>query len=63
MVKATLTNQPSNNIIESNPGDFAQLKEKGSYHWQFGGPEGAILAEVANVHTAEGVKHPNPKME
>ena len=53
----------SNNIIESNPGDFAQLKEKGSYHWQFGGPEGAILAEVANVHTAEGVKRPDPKME
>lgn len=53
----------SNHIIESNPGDFAQLKEEGSYHWQFGGPEGAILTEVANVHTGAGVKRPDPKMK
>ncbi|MCG9791206.1 cupin domain-containing protein [Flavobacterium algicola] len=53
----------SKHITEAKPGDFLNLLEKGSYHWQFGGKEGAILSEAANVHTPSGVKRPDPKMK
>lgn len=53
----------SKHIIEAKPGDFLNLLEKGSYHWQYGGPEGAILSEAANVHTPSGVKRPDPNMK
>lgn len=39
------------------PGDFAPLVRVGSRHWQLAGPEGAIITEVANVHTDEAVRH------
>jgi len=39
------------------PGDWAELKEVGTRHWQYAGPEGAILTEVANVHTGSAVRH------
>lgn len=39
------------------PGDFAPLNRVGARHWQFAGPEGAIITEVANVHTNEAVRH------
>ena len=39
------------------PGDWAQLNRATARHWQFAGPEGAIMTEVANVHTNEAVRH------
>jgi len=39
------------------PGDFAPLNRVGARHWQFAGPEGAIITEVANVHTNDAVRH------
>ena len=32
-------------------------KEAEERHWQFAGPEGVILTEVANVHDNDGVRH------
>ena len=40
-----------------HPGQFAPLNRAGARHWQFGGPEGAIITEVANVHDETGVRH------
>ena len=39
------------------PGDFAPLNRATARHWQYAGPEGAIITEVANVHTNEAVRH------
>ena len=39
------------------PGQFTGLTKAESPHWQFAGPEGAILTEVANVHDNDGVRH------
>lgn len=39
------------------PGEFTGLKEAEERHWQFAGPEGVILTEVANVHDNDGVRH------
>ena len=39
------------------PGQFTGLTSAEERHWQFGGPEGAILTEVANVHDGDGVRH------
>lgn len=39
------------------PGEFTPLVRVGSRHWQFGGPEGAIITEVATVHDGDGVRH------
>lgn len=39
------------------PGQFTGLKSAEERHWQFGGSEGAILTEVANVHDGDGVRH------
>ena len=39
------------------PGEFTPLNRAGARHWQFGGPEGAIITEVANVHDNDGVRH------
>ena len=41
----------------ATPGVFVPLAKVGTKHWQFGGPEGAIITEVANVHTNEAVRH------
>jgi len=41
----------------ATPGTFVPLAKVGSKHWQFGGPEGAIITEVANVHSDDGVRH------
>ena len=46
--------------IAATPGTFVPLAENGSRHWQYGGPEGAIVTEVANVHTNSGVRHTDP---
>ncbi len=39
------------------PGQFTPLVKVESPHWQFAGPKGVILTEVANVHDNAGVRH------
>ena len=48
--------------VVGTPGTFVPLGEVESRHWQFGGPEGGIVTEVANVHTNSGVRHSDPKL-
>jgi D-lyxose ketol-isomerase len=38
-------------------GEFTPLNRATARHWQFGGPEGAIINEVATVHDDNGVRH------
>lgn len=42
------------------PGDFASLNRATAHHWQFGGPQGCILTEVANCHVDSAVRHLDP---
>ncbi len=44
-------------MVAAKPGMFVPLNREGARHWQFGGPEGAIVTEVANVHDNAGVRH------
>jgi len=46
----------------ATPGTFVKLAQVESRHWQFAGPEGAIITEVANVHTNSAVRHSDPKL-
>ena len=46
----------------ATPGTFVKLAEVGTRHWQLAGPEGAILSEVANVHTNSAVRHTDPAL-
>lgn len=46
----------------ATPGVFVPLNKAEAHHWQFGGPEGAIITEVANVHTNSGVRHKDQAM-
>jgi D-lyxose ketol-isomerase len=46
----------------ATPGTFVPLAEVGSKHWQYGGPEGAIITEVANCHTDSAVRHADPAL-
>ena len=48
--------------VAAGPGMFVPLAKVGTRHWQYGGPEGAILSEVANVHTNSAVRHSDPKL-
>ena len=43
--------------VAAGPGEFVPLNRAGAHHWQMAGPEGAIITEVANVHTGPGVRH------
>jgi len=43
--------------VLATPGMFVKLAKVGTRHWQFAGPEGAIITEVANVHTGSAVRH------
>jgi D-lyxose ketol-isomerase len=43
--------------VAAKPGMFVPLNREGARHWQFAGPEGAIITEVANVHDNAGVRH------
>ena len=47
----------TNHEVAAGPGVFVPLNRVGAKHWQFAGPEGAIITEVANVHTNEAVRH------
>lgn len=44
------------------PGEFTPQTIVGARHWQFAGPEGAIMTEVANVHDDDGVRHSDTKL-
>ena len=46
----------------ATPGMFVKLAKVESRHWQFAGPEGVILTEVANVHTNSAVRHSDPAL-
>jgi hypothetical protein len=39
-----------------------RLAEVKSRHWQFAGVEGAVITEVANVHTGSAVRHSDKKI-
>ena len=43
--------------IKTLPGEFVPLSRVFSHHWQFAGPQGAIITEVANVHDNGTVRH------
>jgi D-lyxose ketol-isomerase len=45
------------------PGMFAPLNNVNAPHWQFGGPEGAIITEVATVHDNDGVRHSDTNLK
>ena len=44
-------------VVPATPGTFVPLAKLSSRHWQFGGPQGAIITEVANFHTDTSVRH------
>lgn len=46
--------------VVATPGMFVPLAAVESRHWQLAGPEGAIVTEVANVHTNSAVRHTDP---
>ena len=48
--------------VVCGPGDFAGLNRAGARHWQLAGPQGAILSEVANIHTDSAVRHSDPRI-
>ena len=48
--------------VVATPGTFVPLNRVGAHHWQFGGPQGAIITEVANVHTDSAVRHQDPAL-
>ncbi len=49
-----------NHCTVADPGTFVPLARVGSRHWQFAGPEGVILTEVANAHDDKAVRHSDP---
>ena len=48
--------------VVAGPGTFVPLAKVYTRHWQFAGPEGAIITEVANVHTDTAVRHSDKKI-
>jgi len=48
--------------VAAGPGDFVPLNRVLARHWQYAGPEGAIISEVANVHTDSAVRPSDPKL-
>jgi len=49
--------------VLASPGEFVSLNRGGAHHWQYGGPEGAIITESANVHDDSGVRILDQKMD
>jgi hypothetical protein len=45
------------NVLKTLPGEFVPLSRMYAHHWQFAGEKGAIITEVANVHSNEAVRH------
>jgi D-lyxose ketol-isomerase len=56
-MKGTVTEKHE---VVAGPGMFVPLAREKSRHWQLAGPEGAIITEVANVHTDTAVRHSDP---
>lgn len=48
--------------VLTSPGEFVSLNRADAHHWQYGGPEGAIITEAANVHDDSGVRLLDKKM-
>jgi hypothetical protein len=48
--------------VIGTPGTFVPLAKVGTRHWQYGGPQGAIVTEVATVHTSSAVRHSDPAL-
>ena len=44
------------------PGQSAKLNRPTARHWQFAGPEGAIITEAATYHDNAAVRHSDPKI-
>ena len=44
------------------PGQSAKLNRATARHWQFAGPEGAIITEAATYHDNDAVRHSDPKI-
>ncbi|MBI9018699.1 MAG: hypothetical protein JEZ07_15705 [Phycisphaerae bacterium] len=45
------------------PGQFVPLNRPTARHWQFAGPKGAIITEVATYHDDAGVRHSETKLK
>ena len=45
-----------------DPGRCAHVNRPTAPHWQFAGPEGAILTEVGTFHDNDGVRHTDPNI-
>jgi D-lyxose ketol-isomerase len=45
-----------------DPGQSAHLNRPTARHWQFAGPQGAILTEVGTFHDGDGVRHTDPNI-
>lgn len=48
--------------VAAGPGTFVPLAKVYTRHWQLAGPQGAIITEVANVHTDSAVRHSDQKI-
>lgn len=49
--------------VVAMPGMFTGLNRVGEHHWQYAGPEGAIITEVANVHDGDGLRWADPAIQ
>jgi len=52
----------ANHVKVAERGDFYNLEQVLSPHWQMAGDEGAIITEVANFADGKAVKRTDPKM-
>ena len=48
--------------VALGPGQTTILNRETSRHWQFGGPEGAIISEYGSFHDNEAVRHSDPNI-
>jgi D-lyxose ketol-isomerase len=44
------------------PGQTAVLERETARHWQFGGPEGAVISEYGSYHDNAAVRHSDPNI-
>ncbi|MBI9017566.1 MAG: hypothetical protein JEZ07_09940 [Phycisphaerae bacterium] len=49
------TKYTTEHCVPTYPGQYVQLNRVTARHWQYGGPEGAIITESANYHDDAGV--------
>lgn len=48
--------------VALKPGQVTKLNRREAHHWQFAGPEGAIITEYGSYHDNDGVRHACPKI-